>query len=177
MIYDRKPKSMGLSIGDIPKEAYAVAAATLLIMIGIWAFSKPADADARLAALEAQAKQIRLAGKREGDLAVYPLGSVCGGDLDDNFKNQLNNALLNSGLKIDALDISDRGKSGDRQPLHTYGITLKASGSYEQAIGAMEVLSQYRPRLFLDSLRLRNQTQSVDLSVEGRLFCRWKQQD
>jgi hypothetical protein len=58
----------------------------------------------------------------------------------------------------------------------TYTVTLKGSGTYEQAVSAMEIMAQYRPRLFLDSLSLRNNTSSVDLNVEGRLYCRWKKQ-
>jgi hypothetical protein len=177
MIYDRKPAQSAFSIADMRKSVFVVAIVILLAMLGMWSLSRPSGAKARLAALEQQADQIRAANKVRGDLTTYPLGSVCSGALDEGFRNQLNTALAGSGLKVGALDISDRGRTGDIRPLHTYSLTLKASGTYEQAVGAMERLAQSHPRVFLDSLSLRNQTESVDLNVEGRVFCRWKKQD
>jgi len=177
MIYDRKPARSAFSLSDLPKAVFVVAFGVLLVMLGMWALSRPPGAKARVMALEQQADQIRAATKVRGDLSTYPLGSVCSGVLDEGFRNQLNTALAGTGLKIDALDISDRGRAGDIRPLHAYSLTLKASGTYEQAVGAMERLAQNRPRVFLDSLSLRNQTESVDLNVEGRVFCRWKKQD
>jgi|GEM_PF-2850931 len=177
MIYDRKPAQPAFSITDLPKSVFVIAIIILLAMLGIWALSRPSGAGARLAALEQQAEQIRAAAKVRGDLAAYPLGSVCGGALDEGFRNQLNTTLAGSGLKISTLDISDRGRAGDIRPLHAYSLILKANGTYEQTVGAMELLAQSHPRIFLDSLSLRNQTESVDLNVEGRIFCRWKKQD
>jgi len=177
MIYDRKPAKPAFALGDMPKSVFVVGMGILVIMLGLWSLSRPSGAKARLAALEQQADQIKAATKVRGDLSTYPLGSVCSGVLDEGFRNQLNTALAGTGLKIDALDISDRGRAGDIRPLHAYSLTLKASGTYEQAVGAMERLAQNRPRVFLDSLSLRNQTESVDLNVEGRVFCRWKKQD
>ena len=174
MIYDRRPASRGFSLSDLPKSVFVVALDILLMMLGLWTLSRPSGAKARLVVLEHQADQIRADTKVRGDLSTYPLGSVCGGDLNEGFRNQLNTTLAGTGLKVSALDISDRGRAGDIRPLHAYSLTLKASGTYEQAVGAMERLAQSRPRVFLDSLSLRNQTESVDLNVEGRVFCRWK---
>ncbi len=177
MIYDRKPVKPAFSIADLPKSVFVVGLLMALVMLGMWSLSRPSGAKSRLAALQLQADQIRNAVKVRGDLETYPLGSVCSGGIDNGFREQLNTALVGSGLKVNALDISDRGRAGDIRPLHAYSLTLKASGTYEQAVGAMEIMAQYRPRLFLDSLSLRNQTESVDLNVEGRVFCRWKKQD
>ena len=174
MIYDRRPSRPSFNPGAIPKLAYVVAAVMLLIMFGLWSLSRPSGAKGRLAEMERQAAIVKSAGLAEGDLRTYPLGSVCGGELNDNFRNQLSNALTNSGLAVDALDISAAGQDGIGHPLMAYAVTLKGTGTYEQAVSAMEIIAQYRPRLFLDSLSLRNNTSSVDLNVEGRLYCRWK---
>ncbi len=172
MIYDRRPKST-IGLADIPPLAYGAAAVVLVLMIGLWLVTRPSDAKARLAALETQAASIQVAAAADGDLATYPLGSVCSSTLDEAFRNQLTSALINSGLKVEALDIRNAGKVEGRHPLTSYALTLKASGTYEQAINSLEIMAHYRPRLFLDSLSLKNQTRSVDLNVEGRLFCRW----
>jgi type II secretory pathway pseudopilin PulG len=177
MIYDRKPAKPAFSVSDLPKSVFVIGIVVLLAMLGMWGLSRPSGAKARLAELEQQADQIRSAAKVRGDLNTYPLGSVCSGNLDEGFRSQLNTALAGSGLKVSALDISDRGRAGDIRPLHAYSLTLKATGTYEQAVNALALMAQYRPRLFLDSLSLRNQTESVDLNVEGRVFCRWKKQD
>lgn len=175
MIYDRRPKS-AFQLSDIPKEAYAVAAGLLVVAVALLFLSRPSGSHQRLAALEQQAAVIAAANKAEGDLGVYPLGSVCTNTLDDAFKNQLTSALMNTGLTVTALDISPSGKTGEGHPLMGYSLTLKASGTYEQAINSLEVMAHYRPRLFLDTMSLRNQTSSVDLDLEGRLYCRWTKQ-
>ena len=175
MIYDRRPKST-FQLSDIPMEACAVAAGLLVVAVLLFFLSRPSGSHQRLAALEQQATIIATANKAGGDLGVYPLGSVCSGTLDDAFKNQLSSALINTGLTVTAMDVSPAGKTGEDHPLMGYTLTLKASGTYEQAVNSLEVMAHYRPRLFLDTMSLRNQTSSVDLDVEGRLFCRWTKQ-
>lgn len=172
----RRRKPAGFNIADIPVGAYAAGAAMLILMLGMWCFSKPSGAKARMAALEQQALVIKAAEKTQGDLQTYPLGSVCTEDLGDAFRNRLSASLLNSGVKIEALDVSDDGPTDGIHPLRAYTLTLKASGGYEQAVGALNILAQYQPTVFLDSMHLRNQTSSVDLNVEGRLYCRLKKQ-
>ena len=113
-------------------------------------------------------------GVAAGSFPKFPAGAVCAGQIDDALRNQLTNALMNSGLKVESLDISDAGQAGDRFPLRAYTLSLKGSGTYEEAMRGLEVLKRYRPSVFLDTLSLRNRTSSVDLDVEGRLFCRWK---
>ncbi|HWU49140.1 MAG TPA: hypothetical protein VN042_04640 [Asticcacaulis sp.] len=159
---------------EVPLLAWGVAALLALVGLGGLFLSRPTDARARLAALETQSKSIRSATDARGDLNAYPAGSVCAGQIDEALRNQLTNALMNSGLKVEALDIADAGQAGDRFPLRAYKLSLKGSGSYEEAMRSLQVLRRYQPRLFLDTLSLRNQTSSVDLDVEGRLFCRWK---
>ena len=159
---------------DIPLLAWGVAGLLALVGLGVLFLSRPTDAKARFAALEAQSKSIRSAADARGDLSAFPPGAVCAGQIDDALRNQLTNALINSGLKVEALDIADAGQAGDRFPLRAYKLTLKGSGSYDEAMRGLQALRRYQPRLFLDTLSLRNQTSSVDLDVEGRLFCRWK---
>lgn len=175
MIYDRRPKST-FQLSDIPKEAYAVAAGLLVVAVVLILLSRPSSSHQRLADLDKKVAAITAANKAEGDLGVYPLGSVCTGTLDDGFKNQLSSALMNTGLTVTALDVSPSGRTGEGHPLMGYALMLKASGTYEQAINSLEVMAHYRPRLFLDTMSLRNQTSSVDLDVEGRLYCRWTKQ-
>ncbi len=171
MIYDRRPKS-AFQLSDVPREAYAVAVVMLAVAIALMLLSRPSDSRQRLAALTQQAAVITAADKADGDLTVYPLGSVCSNSLDDAFKNQLSAALMNTGLTVTALDVSPQGKTGEAHPLMAYALTLKASGTYEQAVNSLEIMAHYKPRLFLDTMSLRNQTSSVDLDVEGRLYCR-----
>ncbi|MGN6424371.1 MAG: GspMb/PilO family protein [Asticcacaulis sp.] len=167
----RRPQTRSM---EIPLLAWGVAGLLALVGLGVLFLSRPTDAKARLVALEAQSKSIRSATDARGDLTSFPAGSVCAGQVDDALRNQLTNALMNSGLKVEALDIADAGQAGDRFPLRAYKLTLKGSGSYEEAMRGLQALKRYQPRLFLDTLSLRNETSSVDLDVEGRLFCRWK---
>ncbi|EGF92858.1 hypothetical protein ABI_12960 [Asticcacaulis biprosthecium C19] len=174
-MFDRRPKS-SFVLPPIPPAAFAVAAAVLAVAAGLWVLSRPSGAAARLDALERQAASIRTAAAAPGDLTVFPAGSVCTNRIDDGFRQQLSNAVTGSGLKVDALDIRPEGRVEGKRPLMAYTVTLKGSGTYEQALGGLEVLDRFRPRLFLDNLSLRNRIDSVTLDLEGRLYCRWTQQ-
>ena len=175
MIYEQRNKP-AFSLNDLPKEAYALALVVVAVMAGLWFLSRPSDASTRMAALEQQAALIHKAEQAEGDLRAFPVGSVCGGELDDTFKDRLTNALMNSGLAVSDLEIMPSGKVGNARPLMAYTAVLKGSGTYEQALQAMEIIGHYRPSLFLDTISLRNQTSTVDLDVRGRFFCRWTRQ-
>jgi len=171
VIPSRRPKS-AFNLSDLPKEAWLVAAVPLLVLIALFALARPSGVKARMAALEQQARTIGTAARADGDLGRYPVGSVCSGEFSDAMKNQLTSAVMNTGLTVAAFDVSSKGREGLSHPLMAYSVSLKGSGSYEQAINSLEVLAHVRPKLFLDTLSLRNQTSSVDLDVEGRLYCR-----
>lgn len=167
----RHRKSQAL---DIPLAAWGVAAGVAVVGLVLLFMARPPSLKARFEALQTQAAAIKASGQKRGDLSAFPVGTVCASVIDDTMRNQLTNALMNSGLKIETLDITDTGQAGDRYPLRSYSLSLKGSGSYDDAMRTLQALNRYRPRLFLDTLSLRNQTSSVDLDVEGRLFCRWK---
>ncbi len=175
-VFDRKRRG-GFTLSDIPKAAWIATALVVVVMSGLYSLSRPFDAKSRLDTLEQQAKIIKSAVRSDGDLMAFGVGSVCTGALDDAFKSRVSSALMNAGLKVDVLDVTPRGRTGEGHPLMAYGVSLKGTGSYEQAVGALEVLAHEKPKLFLDSLIMRNQTASVDLSVEGRLYCRWTKPD
>ncbi len=168
MIMPLKPKRDDA----FPLAAVAVGAGLTVIVVVLMIMSRAPGATGRMNDLTAKGRAVAAAAQADGDLKAFPLGSVCSGVLDDSFKDQLNIALTNSGLTVSALDVSEAGTVGGAQPLNAYHLTLKGSGSYESALTALEILRHDHPKLFLDSLAIRNRTSSVDVDVEGRLFCR-----
>ncbi|MDV6331307.1 hypothetical protein [Asticcacaulis sp. 201] len=167
-------RSSRFSLTRLPIAAYFVVAAVIAMFALSLFLSQPGRAKARLAELERQAALIEAASQARGDLVAFPVGTVCTGMTGDALKGQLGKSLMASGLVIEAFDLEAASRIGNAPALQAYTVSLKAKGSYEQALTAMARLAQYRPQLFLDALSLRNQTDSVDLNVEGRLFCRSK---
>ncbi len=143
--------------------ALAVMVAVLLVV------SVPGGAGKRVTDIEAKAQTASQAAGADGNLKAYPAGSVCSGDFNDALKTQLNLALGNTGLKIEGFDV---GNTGQAATLQAYHLTFKGAGSYEDAMAALNVLRNYRPKIFADTVALRNRVSDVELEVGGRLFCR-----
>jgi hypothetical protein len=149
---------------------FALPAVLVLLFAGLWLISTPPNAKSRLAALEAKAERINKTSRGAGDLKMFPAGSVCSGEEPDAVEDRMSLALANAGLQIGTFRIVNTQKTAGG--LQTWRLSLKASGSYEGAVAALDVLNRSRPRLFVDTVALRNKVSDVDLEVEGRVFCR-----
>lgn len=169
-IHPRKPKVERVPIGPQGLAA-AVPAMVIALGIGLWLYANPSDVQTRLDALEAKAAAVGRAAAQGGDVKAFPSGSVCSGDLNDLAKAQINSAIGNTGLKVVALDISESGMMPGAV-LRSYGFSLKGSGTYEDALAALEVLNRAHPKLFVDSFALHNHIDSIELALDGRMFCR-----
>ena len=149
---------------------FALPVFLILPLLGLWLVSTPPDAKARLAELEAKAERIQKTTRGAGDLKAFPAGSVCSGEAPDAVESRVSLALANAGLQIGAFHLVD--SSTTTGGLQTWHLSLKAAGSYESAIAALDVLNRSRPRLFVDAVALRNKVSEVELEIEGRVFCR-----
>jgi hypothetical protein len=149
--------------------AFAVPGGIVLAIIVLFAISVPGGAGKRLAEIEAKATAAAQAAGADGNLKTFPAGSVCSGDFNDALKAQLNSALAATGLKIESFDV---GNTGQAATLQAYHLAFKGTGSYEDALAALNVLRGYRPKIFADTVALHNHVSDVELEVDGRLFCR-----
>lgn len=152
-----------------PWIAFAVPGVLALVILILFAVSVPNDAAKRVADIETKTKQVADTAGADGNLKAFPAGSVCSGDFNDALKTQLNVALGNTGLKISSFSV---GNTGQAATLQAYHVSLKGTGSYEDALAALNVLRGYRPKIFADTVALHNHVSDVELDVEGRLFCR-----
>ena len=165
MILDRSPLPR-----SVPVLMFAAPFTIAAIAVFAWFLSIPSSAHQRLSDLEAKAASVSRAAAQRGDLKAFPPGSVCSGEISESAKMQINLAVANTGLQIANFDLSDAGPAqGD---LETYHLSLKGSGSYEDALAALDVLNRTRPKLFVDTLALRNNVSAVEVTVDGRMFCR-----
>ncbi len=156
---------------QFPLMVVAAPAAVVAVGFGLWLSSMPPHMRSRLIAVESQAAGVKEATEGLSGMKTFPADSVCTGDFDDAAKQKLNAVLADSGLKIAGFDVTDIGTTG-RTGLEAYRFTFKGSGAYGQAMTALANLDAARPRLFVDALALRNHVDSVELEIEGRLFCR-----
>jgi len=156
---------------SLPPAAWAAMAAIVALSLVLLQLGRAPQSDRRLAALEQSVAAMARETAAKGNADAYPDHAVCNGALYQGFRDQLDRSLATSGLQIVALDIG-----GVRQqeglPLDTYPVRLVAKGSYESAVSALSILSRAHPALLVDHFSLKNQTSSVDLMLEGRVFCR-----
>lgn len=155
--------------GALPWLAFAVPGAVALVTIVLFAISVPGGAGRRLTDIETKASAVAQAAGADGNLKAFPAGSVCSGDFGDAMKAQLNRALGATGLKIERFDV---GNTGQAATLQAYHVAVKGTGSYEDALAALNVLHGYHPKIFADTVALHNHVSDVELEVDGRLFCR-----
>jgi len=155
--------------GALPWLAFAVPGGMVLAVAVLFVISVPGGAGKRLSDIEAKAAADARAAGTDGNLKAFPAGSVCAGDFNDALKAQLNAALGATGLKVESFDV---GNTGQAATLQAYHLAFKGRGSYEDALAALNVLHGYRPKIFADTVALRNHVSDVELEVEGRLFCR-----
>lgn len=170
MMLDRLNGRISRPAARPPLLAFVLPALLAVPLLGLWFISTPPDAKARLAALEAKAERINKAALGAGDLKTFPAGSVCSGEQADAVESRMSLALANAGLQIGAFRLVDTNTSSGG--LQTWQLSLKGSGTYEGAIAALDVLNRSRPRLFVDTVALRNKVSEVELELEGRVFCR-----
>ena len=149
--------------------ALAVPGALTIVIALLLVISLPDGAAKRLGDIEAKAGATAQAAGADGNLKAFPAGSVCSGDFTDAMKTQLNLSIGNTGLKIESFDV---GNTGQAATLQTWHVSLKGTGSYEDALAALNVLHGYRPKIFADTVALHNHVNEVELEVDGRLFCR-----
>jgi hypothetical protein len=163
----RKPKDSGSQ----QLLGYALPAVLLLPLLALWFISTPPDAKARLAVLDAKAERIQKAAAGPGDLKSFPAGSVCTGQDIDAVQSRIALALADTGLQVATVDLLDT-ETANAAGLHGWQLSFKGTGSYEGALAAFDVLNRNRPKLFVDSVALRNNVSEVELEIEGRVFCR-----
>jgi len=155
--------------GAFPWPVFAVPGVLAVVIIVLFVISVPGGAAKRVAAIEAKAHTAAEAAGADGDLKTYPAGSVCAGSFTDAMKVQLTSALAATGLKVESLDA---GSAGQAATLQAYRFAFKGTGSYDDAMSALNLLRGYKPKLFADTVALRNHIDAVELEVDGRLYCR-----
>ena len=143
----------------------------LVLSLCLWMLARPSDARLQMAQLQTKAQALSQAQSGPGDLSLYPVGSVCTGDVESIVSAPVKSALMNLGFKLDSLDVDDGLPLGN-PALTAYHFTLKGTGSYEAAITTLDRLDHFKPKLFLETMALKNHVSDVELIVEGRVFCR-----
>lgn len=111
MIGSAKRKKL-FGVSEIPWQAFAIIGAVIALMIALWFISRPADAEGRLAALEARAKLVKSAQTAKGDLSTYPMGTVCTGDQISGVQTQVSSALTNLRLESPGAGTDRSGADG-----------------------------------------------------------------
>ncbi len=150
-------------------QVVALPGGLALVILGLFIFAVPQDANKRVGTVETEAKAAAEAVGADGNLKTFPAGSVCAGDFGDPLKAQLNAAVAATGLKLESFNVNNTGQAAI---LQSYHVTIKGTGSYEAALSALNILHGYRPKIFADTVALHNHVNEVELEVQGRLFCR-----
>jgi hypothetical protein len=155
--------------------AVGVAAASALAMsLVLSAASAPPDFRARLAALASQA---RLTGDLMRSLPAanpYPADAFCGRDTADairRLRDKLSAAAAETNLTLDGLEVRPDLETPGPSTLKPLRLRFFATGSYENVVMLLAVLSRQRPEVFADAVDMTSKTSNVSMSFSGRAFC------
>ncbi len=156
----------------LPLYAWAAIAAAICVSLILLQLGRAANSGQRLAALEQSVAAMARESAAKGNASAFPDHAVCAHTLYPGFRDQLDRSLATSGIQVVALDIGGARRGGESAPLDAYPVHLVAKGSYESAVSALSILGHAHPAILVDHFSLRNQTSSVSLTLEGRVFCR-----
>jgi len=156
----------------LPPYAWAAIAAALCVSLILLQLGRAPNSDKRIAALEQSVAAMARESAAKGNAGAFPDHAVCAHSLYPGFRDQLDRSLATSGIQVVALDIGGVARGGENAPLDAYPVHIVAKGSYESAISALSILGHAHPAILVDHFALRNQTSSVSLTLEGRVFCR-----
>jgi len=135
--------------------------------------SRPADASARMAALEERVTSVEQAAR--GKRAKFDVDAVCQRTTAEEAKllrTAIDGAASRLGLQVGALEVgAEPPNSGGAGALTPVGLRLAVSGSYEGAIQLLDQLGQGGPEVFVDTIDLTSNTSSVELKLVGRVYC------
>jgi hypothetical protein len=153
--------------------APALAAGCLVFsFLLLLVFGRAGDSETRIAALESRLKTLQANERMPGDTSAFPPGSVCHGKLPPDYAERVRVAVSGGGLEVKELIVTGAIPTETRVPVQSYGVSLKARGTYEAAVAAVGSIGRLGPILFVDTASLRNRSDAVDLELKGRVFCR-----
>jgi hypothetical protein len=160
----------------LPPYAWAAIAAVLCVSLILLQLGRAPNSEKRIAALEQSVAAMARESAAKGNAGAFPDHAVCAHSLYPGFRDQLDRSLATSGIQVVALDIGGASRANaetrENAPLDAYPVHLVAKGSYESAVSALSILGHAHPAILVDHFALRNQTSSVSLTLEGRVFCR-----
>ncbi|MBW8858557.1 MAG: hypothetical protein JF570_02165 [Caulobacter sp.] len=149
------------------------ATCALVFSWGLAAVARPADLQARLAALRDQAETAQTLLRRRGGFADYPPGAVCPGLSDlqlEPVRQRLSTTIAGGGLSVQKISVTPM-QDADLEPIRAVQVQLEASGRYETALLALDSLSRLTPLIYVDTVDLKTNVDTVNLQLSGRFYC------
>jgi hypothetical protein len=161
-----------LPAADAAIAAAVAAGCALLGVLALGSVARPAGFGARLETLEAKAAEVAQVLRPRAETGALALDAVCTGDAAAE-EERLRTSIADFGrrLNLELGAVQVRPDAPGRGGLTPLQIRFEATGSYEQVLSVLDMLSRERPQIFADSVDLTSNTSSVTLGFAGRVFC------
>jgi len=167
-------RKLSLNPQDVALAAGVGLAGALGFGVLLTALAKPADFDARTAALSDRAARAEALLKPLRDRGPYAANVLCTSDPAaeaEALRDRVSEQAIQAGLAVDSLETRVEPAPDLSERVTPVRVRLSATGSYEAAVGLLALLGRERAQVFVDSLDLTPKVSNVTLSISGRVFC------
>lgn len=151
----------------------ATAATAVLVVIALSTLARPSGFSGRMGDLEDSVTASEQSLKAGSGLSYAP-GSVCDRtqvEEADAIKARLQAAAQSAGVTLTSLNAAAGPQGQGGVTLSPVTLQVQANGRYDQVMTLLTDLANDRPTIFIDTADLVSKTSSVDLKLEGRVFC------
>ncbi|MGA0601542.1 GspMb/PilO family protein [Caulobacter sp. KR2-114] len=162
-----------MDINRIVLPVTAGAAAAVLVFLALSTLASPSGFSGRMGELEQSLGKSEQEIRSSGSL-TYAAGSVCEtsqAQAVEALKGRVQAAAQAAGVTLASLNAAPGPQGQGGMTLSPVTLQLQASGHYDQVMGLLASLANDKPAIFIDSADLVSKTSSVDLKLQGRVFC------
>jgi hypothetical protein len=159
------------AVGVVAVSASVVAAAVYLALLVL---AEPGGFKTAMAGLESRTTQAESALKSGRGRSAFPAGSICSDSSDvaaAALKTRLQILAGAAGVTLAEASATPGALGEDGMTLRVINLQFRANGRYDAMMTLLGALANGRPAIFVDTADLANQTSSVDLKFQGRVFC------
>lgn len=164
---------MRIAIAPAPLLAATAIVLGVAAAVGLILFSRPKDADPRMAKIRDTMAQVERLNREPGTPGVLPIGAVCDGDLvkvAQTYKAVVGKAADGHSVSATGLNIAPApdARAGQIIPLT---VQWKGSADYTAFVAVLGDLVAEKPTLFVEALDIKPRGSRAEFELKGKIWC------
>jgi hypothetical protein len=163
---------MKIAIAPAPLLAVVSVVAGAAVAVALSLFSRPAEADPRMAEIRDTMVKARRLDSQPGGPGSLPLGAVC--DVEPAkaahvYKTTVSTAAGRHKLPASGLSVVQAGETAGE--LTALFVRWKGDGEYSAFINVLADLAAEKPTLFVEALDLKPRGSRAEFELKGKIWC------